>query len=319
LGTKQLLGVKQDLTKIMVLVSDGQDTTRVDPAIAAQVAKDQGITIFAVGFSDANLNQMRSIAGNKDNSCGDACVKKTSSLPELKRYMETEFCREIITVLPPSPPTPAPTQLCGADRSKNTDAPWEGCIGDLCNVFWRENGSSEACLYYKNLGQCGEDFMERSCHCTCGRCCDLTPEPTPTPTETPTPAPTVKDSTRAPTASPTQAPTMPDCEPDFKLGFTSTSAWLTGEQTLRDFFNQFCYDFDEDWPNLIADFSVKVVRNDNKFRFDSPDGIWKHPFEPFNLTICMPEDFPRCGPKDSAHRLPFMLFSSLLLLLTVAW
>jgi hypothetical protein len=301
-GKNQLVGLSSDLAKVMVVVSDGIYNEGGDPEPVAREAKDAGITIFAIGFKGAHLDSMKQIAGNKNNDCGDACVKKVDKLEDLKTYVETQFCKTITTIVPP---TPAPTPACGSNRAANMDDPWATCIGGLCNMYLG-NGSSKGCLHYSNLGQCSEDFMQRNCHCTCGRCCDLTPEPTPAPTDT-----------DQPTATPTAAPTFPDCTPNFDLTFDSPSAWLTGEETLRDFFNQYGYNYDVDWKMLVNQFRVKVIRNGDVFRFDSPEGILKYPFETFQMTICMPDDFPRKGglvnSAQSFQHMAWLLLTGLML------
>merc|ERR1712241_1623106 len=51
---------------------------------------------------------------------------------------------------------------------------------------------------------------------------------------------------------------------------------------------------DTDWPVFVQDLRVKVVRDTDVYRFDDPtNGIMKHPFEEFELHICMPEDMPQ--------------------------
>jgi len=79
----------------------------------------------------------------------------------------------------------------------------------------------------------------------------------------------------------------------------------------NDWFKHFCHDYDTEWPQLVSQSRVKAVRDGVAYKFDSDDGIMKTPFEPFNMTVCMPEDFPRCGsgdpPKDSAHRMTMAL------------
>merc|ERR1712241_1487492 len=111
-----------------------------------------------------------------------------SGLDDLRNYIETEFCKTIKVVIPP---TPAPTPACGVDRLNNKDDPWDGCLGGLCRCFDMGNGSSRLCLRYAQDGLCEKGdhtgVMQRNCHCTCGRCCAPTPSPTPAPTDTDSP------------------------------------------------------------------------------------------------------------------------------------
>jgi len=303
-GRKLLSKAPEELAKVMVVLSDGKNNRGGTPADAAKAAKDQGITIFAVGFAQAHVDEMEGIAGNLS-------YMAKNGLSELKEFIETQFCKKIKIVLPP---TPAPTPACGVDRLENEDDPWDGCVGDLCNHFKHNNGSSELCLRYARDNLCQNDvdgIMTQFCHCTCGRCCDPTPAPTPAPTETDTPTPI-----------PTQEPTIPDCKPNFVLDFSARANWISAKEVLESFFESTCYDWATDWPKMIGESRVKVVRDGNVYRFDSDDGILKEPFEPMNITICMPEGFPKdCDktvilePKSSAQHMLAQALAPLLALI----
>jgi len=73
------------------------------------------------------------------------------------------------------------------------------------------------------------------------------------------------------------------------------------------------YRFDELWDEAVREERVKVVRHSGHYNLfdESGEGINKQPFEPMDLFICGPDDWPRthesvalswCGPAIDAAK-----------------
>merc|ERR1712241_1351044 len=222
-GHNELKKARKGLAKVMIIISDGDgQDNRWSRIAAADAAKADDVTIFAFGFNGIQADRMKEISGNKMGTCGAKCNRVASGgLGELTKFIETQLCKTIITVVPP---TPAPTPACKVPKAsnrpgsagENKDEEWKDCLGGLCRHFPHANGSSTLCLQKANAGACADPtspFLP-VCSCTCGKCCELTPEPTPAPTDMPTVEPTpMPTDTDAPTVEPTQVPTDPKAKP----------------------------------------------------------------------------------------------------------
>merc|ERR1719384_444070 len=311
----------QNLARIMMMITDGApnggygNVGQMAIDVADQM-KDDGVTIFSVGFADAHVHTMKAMAGSKSKPQCNFCATKTDQLGELKDTLAGGFCETIITLIPP---TPAPTiPPCASndptDHQTNKDSVWPACIGGLCNNFVWGNGSNQACVYYRDQADAC-DSVKHFCGCTCFRCCE-----TPSPTQAPTPSPTPKpgDPTAAPTPNPTPIPTikLPD-QPAFVFSFESASDWIAAEEILRSWFTSLGYDYEAEWSKMVDEYRVKVVRGAEQSRY-TIDNIFSTPFVPFVMQVWMPDKFYLTTTVSAAGRLESTLLMMLLTLLAHA-
>merc|ERR1712050_625647 len=278
--------------------------------------KQDGITIFSVGFANAHLSHMKQMAGSASMSNCDFCATKTSEIGDLQSELASGFCETIISLIPPTPsPTIPPCASSDkTDFTTNTDVSWGTCIGGLCNNFPWGNGSSQGCVWYRDEADAC-DSVQRYCGCTCFRCCH-----TPSPTQAPTPSPTPKpgDPTQSPTPNPTPIPTikLPD-QPAFVFNFESTGDWTAAEEILRAWFTSLGYDFDAEWATMVDEYRVKIVKGAAVSRY-TIDNIFSVPFEPFTMQVWMPDKFYLTTTVSAAGRLESTLLMMLLALLVHA-
>jgi len=212
-GAQHLKNAPADLLKVMVVVSDGVNNRGANPVTMANNAKNDGITIFALGFAKGHMNKLDQIAGKGAGSqvkC-DECSKDIGgqSLDELNEWIDDNLCWQVAV-------EEQPWQVCDAGAERTKDLPWTDCEWGGCHNYPREwildgqqNGSSAKCVQLANEGRCDDKYdpTRSVCGCTCRHCCqDPTPSPTSAPTDSPTPSPS-QTPTHSPTPSPTQAPT----------------------------------------------------------------------------------------------------------------
>ena len=88
--------------RIIVLVSDGKETCKGDPVLAAKALAAKGITVHTVGFivDTAARGQLQNIAGITGGTYFDAPVG-----PELPDTLKSAFaaCKKRVVTLPPKP------------------------------------------------------------------------------------------------------------------------------------------------------------------------------------------------------------------------
>ena len=88
--------------RVIVLVSDGKETCKGDPAVAAKALAAKGITVHTVGFiaDTATRGQLQAIARATGGSYFDAPVG-----PELPDTLKSALsaCKKTVVVLPPKP------------------------------------------------------------------------------------------------------------------------------------------------------------------------------------------------------------------------
>jgi Ca-activated chloride channel family protein len=88
--------------RVIVLVSDGKETCKGDPALAAKALAAKGITVHTVGFivDSAARMQLQAIARATGGSYFDAPVG-----PELPDKLKSAFaaCKQRVVTLPPKP------------------------------------------------------------------------------------------------------------------------------------------------------------------------------------------------------------------------
>ncbi len=88
--------------RVIVLVSDGKETCRGDPVVAAKGLAAKGITVHTVGFvvDTAARTQLQTIARLTGGSYFDAPVG-----PELPDMLKSAFavCKKIVVKIPPKP------------------------------------------------------------------------------------------------------------------------------------------------------------------------------------------------------------------------
>jgi von Willebrand factor type A domain len=88
--------------RVIVLVSDGKETCKGDPVVAAKALATKGITVHTVGFvvDTAARGQLQAIARTTGGSYFDAPVG-----PKLPEMLKSAFtvCKKIVIKLPPKP------------------------------------------------------------------------------------------------------------------------------------------------------------------------------------------------------------------------
>jgi hypothetical protein len=88
--------------RVIVLVSDGKETCRGDPVVAAKALAGKGITVHTVGFvvDSAARGQLQAIARATGGSYFDAPVG-----PELPDMLKSAFgvCKKTVVIMPPRP------------------------------------------------------------------------------------------------------------------------------------------------------------------------------------------------------------------------
>jgi von Willebrand factor type A domain len=88
--------------RVIVLVSDGKETCRGDPVVAAKALAAKGITVHTVGFivDTAARAQLQAIARLTGGSYFDAPVG-----PELPETLKSAFsaCKKVVVKIPPKP------------------------------------------------------------------------------------------------------------------------------------------------------------------------------------------------------------------------
>lgn len=306
---KKLKDKDPDLVRIAIFFTDGAPNPGSEKQKAIDFANKiknelDGIVMY-VGFSGHDKGTGESMAGNKDNTCGDGCIFDSTTLQQAKDKLTNGFCETITTIIPP---TPKPTQEpCAADENifennlgANKDMPWKDCDGGLCNKYPYHNGSSVLCVEYRRRGFCND--ILHNCRCSCqenydedthkgaGRCCQ-TSHPTASPTKFPTPSP--GEPTQTPTPLPTENPTLklPE-QPTFNFYFAGLSDWTAAEDILRKWFADLKYDFDTEWQLMIDQGRVKtkLLGETQAKKFKSSE-LFTVPFKAFDMLVWMPDKF----------------------------
>ena len=104
---------RADATKIILLLSDGEQTTDAAPGKTyaqtaidtAALAKADGITVFAWGFRGVSLGTLQQIATDPSKAF---LANDLAGLSAHLAVLQAVLCNESPPMLPPSPPPPSP-------------------------------------------------------------------------------------------------------------------------------------------------------------------------------------------------------------------